>query len=94
MKKVRINENTLRNIVRESIKNIIKEGESYGWVVESSEAQEAYEFACDQLGKEYVDESIVSCLSSDELADNLAFLFRNWDFTDWYEYKEGKEDVY
>lgn len=59
-------------------------GESYGWVVDANEAQEAYDFACEYFGKEELDADIVSCLSSDELADNLAYIFRMNDFEEWY----------
>lgn len=59
-------------------------GESYGWVVEPDEAYEAYEFACGYFGKEDLDSQIVGCLSSDELSDNLAYIFRMNDFEEWY----------
>jgi hypothetical protein len=57
-------------------KKSVKAAESYGWVVEESEAWNAYEAACDAWGKEYVDDQIVSGLSTDELAASLAFMFR------------------
>ena len=57
-------------------KKSVKAAESYGWVVEESEAWDAYEAACDAWGKEYVDGQIVSGLSTDELAASLAFMFR------------------
>ena len=57
-------------------KKSVKAAESYGWVVEESEAWDAYEAACDAWGKEYVDDQIVSGLSTDELAASLAFMFR------------------
>lgn len=66
-------------------------GESYGWVVDSSEAQDAYDFACEIVGKEQVDADIVGTLSYDELADALAYLFRMWDFTEWEAYKNGED---
>lgn len=66
-------------------------GESYGWVVDSSEAQEAYDFACEVIGKDTVDSDIVGTLSYDELSDALAYLFRMWDFTEWEAYKNGDD---
>lgn len=57
-------------------KKSVKAAESYGWVVEESEAWDAYEAACDAWGKEYVDDQIVSGLSTDELAASLAYMFR------------------
>ena len=66
-------------------------GESYGWVVDSREAQEAYDFACEVIGKEQVDSDIVGTLSYDDLSDALAFLFRMWDFEEWEKYKNGED---
>ena len=66
-------------------------GESYGWVVDSSEAQEAYDFACEVIGKDTVDSDIVGTLSYDELSDALAYLFRMWDFEEWEKYKNGDD---
>ena len=66
-------------------------GESYGWVVDPSEAQEAYDFACEAIGKDTVDSDIVGTLSYDELSDALAYLFRMWDFTEWDAYKNGDD---
>lgn len=66
-------------------------GESYGWVVESYEANEAYEFACDYFGKEYLDSDIVACLGSDALADILAYIFRMEEFREWYN-RDGDDD--
>ena len=57
-------------------KKSVKAAESYGWEVDSSEAWETYELACDYFGKEYVDDSIVQGLSTDELAESLAYMFR------------------
>lgn len=70
----------------------IKSAESYGWVVEESEAWEAYEFACDYLGKETVDAEIIQGLSTDELAESLAYMFRMYDFREWYDRNEEDED--
>lgn len=70
----------------------IKAAESYGWVVDSNEAWEAYEFACETLGKEYVDDAIVDTLSVDDVASSLAYLFRMWDFREWDEYKNSEDE--
>lgn len=66
------------------VRRPVMAGESYGWVVEPDEAYEAYEFACEYFGKEDLDSQIVDCLSSDELSDNLAYIFRMNDFDEWY----------
>lgn len=75
-----------------SRKTRLKEAESYGWVVEDWQAQEAYEFACDAMGEDYVNEQIISCISNEELASCLAYIFRMNDFREWDEYLEERED--
>lgn len=71
----------------------VKAAESYGWELDSSEAWEAYEFACDYFGKENLDDQIVSGLSTDELAEALVYIFRMNDFREWEE-RNGGEDEY
>lgn len=73
-------------------KKPVTAAESYGWVVESWDAQEAYEFACEYFGKENLDDQIVTSMSSDELAESLAFIFRMNDFREWDEYKGNNDD--
>jgi hypothetical protein len=70
----------------------MNEAESYGWVVEDEDAFDAYEFACDTLGKEYVADAIVNTLSYNDLASSLAYLFRMWDFREWYDRNESNDD--
>ena len=66
-------------------RKFIKSAESYGWVVDSEEAWEAYDMACELIGKEEVNQAIVDSMGIDELAESLAFLFKEWDFTEWDE---------
>ena len=49
MKATRLTEKNLHNIVKESVNRIIKEAENGGWVVDSSEAQEAYNLAVQEM---------------------------------------------
>ena len=65
--------------------------DNYGWVVENSEASEAYDLACEYYGADDINAAIVRCLSVDQLADCLAYLFRQYDFTEWQERKNGNE---
>lgn len=65
---------------------------SYGWVVESWEAQDAYDLACEYFGEEDINKEIVGCMSSDELAACLAFIFRMNDFREWDQYREENSD--
>ena len=48
--------------MKESVNRIIKEAENGGWVVDSSEAQEAYNLAVQEIGEEKVNSAIVRCL--------------------------------
>ena len=70
-------------------KRSITAAESYGWVVESYEANEAYDLAAEYFGEEDLNAQIVKSLGSDELAACLAFIFRMNDFREWDEYKSG-----
>ena len=65
--------------------------EHYGWVVENGEASDAYDLACEYFGEEAINADIVKCLSVDQLADCLAYLFRQYGFTEWQERKNGNE---
>lgn len=76
----------------ENNKRVVKEGESYGWTVDSSEAWDAYDMACDYFGKDYIDDQIVSYLGTDTLSDALAYLFRQLDFRQWKNYKGEDEE--
>ena len=74
-------------------KKPVTAAESYGWELDSADAWEAYEFACEYFGKENLDDQIVSGLSTDELAESLVYIFRMNDFNEWYEQNgEGDED--
>lgn len=80
---IKLTENNLRRIVKESVNKILKEAESFGWVVDSSEAQEAYNMAVEHMGEEEINRAIVRSLGNETLAQCLAFIFRNYDFREW-----------
>lgn len=86
---IKINESQLKYIVAEATKRFLKEGESYGWVVDSSEADKAYQYFCQELGEEHANEAIVRALGSSALSDVLAFLFRMYDLRGWESFKEN-----
>lgn len=71
-------------------KRPIKAAESYGWVVNDWEAREAYEFALDYMPD--LADQVVGCMSSEELAACLAFLFRMNDFREWEERDSEEEE--
>lgn len=69
--------------MKESVNRIIKEAENGGWVVDSSEAQEAYNLSVQEIGEEKVNSAIVRCLGDETLAQCLAYIFRQYDFREW-----------
>ena len=84
MKKVlRLTESDLHKIIKESAKKIIKEAESCGWVVDTAEAQEAYNLAVQEMGEEAINSAIVRSLGDETLAQCLAYIFRQYDFRQW-----------
>lgn len=84
-RKINLTESKLKDIINESVKRVVTEAEDYGWVVDSSEAQEAYDMAVEYMGKETIDDAIIRCLTSDQLAECLAYIFRMYDFREWGE---------
>jgi hypothetical protein len=84
-RKIKLTESKLKDIINESVKRVVTEAEDYGWVVDSSEAQEAYDMAVEYMGKETIDDAIIRCLTSDQLAECLAYIFRMYDFREWSE---------
>lgn len=84
-RKIKLTESKLKDIINESVKRVIIEAENGGWVVDSSEAQEAYDMAVKYMGKETIDDAIIRCLTSNQLAECLAYIFRMYDFREWSE---------
>lgn len=82
-----LDESTIRRIVRESL----LEAENGGWLVDDSEAMEAYAFAEEKMGKEEIDTAIIRAMSTHQLAEILAYIFRMYDFREWDEYKSNKD---
>lgn len=73
-------------------KKPVKAAESYGWVVESWEAQEAYDLAAEYWGVDDINQQIVDCIDQDELASCLAYIFRMNDFREWDERNEDSDE--
>lgn len=89
-KLIRLTESDLQKIVKETAHRIIKEAESGGWVVDSSEAQDAYNLAVQEMGEETINSAIVRCLGDEALAQCLAYIFRQYDFRQWQsKYDDG-----
>lgn len=89
--KLKIKHNELRNLIRESVMEAIAEAESGGWVVDTNEAQEAYNLAAQTWGEEEINRQIVRAMGERALSECLAYIFRMNDFREWEEYKANKE---
>ena len=81
--RIRLTEQDLHRMVMESVDSILNEAENGGWVVDSSEAEEAYDLAAQEFGNDKLNAAIVRCLGEDALAQCLAFIFRQYDFRQW-----------
>lgn len=77
--------NSRRNTARKLVKSrrAIKSAESYGWVVDSSDANRALDMWIETVGEEYAYKDVVDTLSTDELAEAMAYIFRMNDFREW-----------
>lgn len=80
---IKLTEQDLRGIVENTVKKILKEAENGGWVVDSSEAQEAYNLAVQEMGEDTINSAIIRVLSDETLAQCLAYIFRQYDFRQW-----------
>lgn len=68
--------------LEETDKNI-NEAENGGWVVDSSEAQEAYNLFVNAIGEAEANAAIVRALGDNALSEVLAYLFRMYNFREW-----------
>ena len=80
---IKLTEQDLRGIVENTVKKVLKEAENGGWVVDSSEAQEAYNLAVQEMGEDTINSAIVRCLGDETLAQCLSYIFRQYDFRQW-----------
>lgn len=91
MKRVKLNENSLGRIISESIRRILSETENGGWVVETDEAEKAYDFFVQEMGgNEEADRAIVRAMSNETLSQILAYLFRMYNLRGWEEYRDSE----
>ena len=82
-RRVRLTESDLHRIIRSSVKRVLNEANNGGWVVDTSEAQEAYDLAVDEMGEDEINRAIVRSLSDETLAQCLAYIFRQYEFKEW-----------
>ena len=88
MSKIRLTESDLRNIISQSVRTVLNEAENGGWVVETDEAEKAYEYFAYELGNEEANAAIVRVMGDRQLSEILAYLFRMYDLRGWYEYRD------
>ena len=82
-KLIKLTDSDLQRIINESVAKVLNEAENGGWVVETGEAQEAYNLAVEKMGEETINNAIIRCLNDDVLAQCLAYIFRMYDFREW-----------
>jgi hypothetical protein len=54
--------------------------EDYGWEIQRGSEWEAFEDALEVFGAEKLAEELARAMGNQELGENLAFIFRNWDY--------------
>lgn len=94
-KTITITESQLKEMVKNSLMEYsrhLNEAESEGWVVETDEAEEAYNLAVQEWGEEETNAMIIRCLGYTALSECLAYIFRMNDFRKWPEYQAKKEE--
>jgi len=84
-RRIRLSESDLNRVIKESVKRCLNEADSYGWYVDDNNPDKAYYFAIDSGAwtEESLNADIVGCMSKEEKAKCLAFLFRMNDFREW-----------
>lgn len=85
---IKLDENQLKTIVKESIEKILNEANSYGWEVETGEAELAYNYMAEELGNEELNAAIVRAMSDETLSQIMAYLLRMYDMKGWEQYRE------
>lgn len=89
--RITLNEGDIRKMVSEEVSRILSEAESYGWFVETDEAEKAYDFFVQEMGgNEEADRAIVQAMGNKALSEILAYLFRMYDLRGWEEYRDSE----
>jgi hypothetical protein len=70
------------------VKRYLNEAESYGWVVDTRDAEKAYRFMADAIGEEEVNAAIKRAMGDEVLAQIMAYLLRMYDMRGWEEYRD------
>lgn len=84
-KKIKLTESDLHRIIKHSVNRILKEANNEGWTIDSNEVQEAYDFGVKEIGEDELNAAIVRCIGEDQLAEALAYVFRQYDLVKWKE---------
>lgn len=71
-----------------------KAGESYGWVVNSDDAWDKLWLFVDYYGEKETLDALARAMGNDELSENLAYIFRMYDFREGCsDYEEEEEET-
>ena len=93
MKKTyKLNEQAFNNLVKKCVKTILKEANSYGWEVDTNDAELAYNFMAQEIGNEELNAAIVRVMGSEPLSQIMAYLLRMYDMRGWEEYRDSHRD--
>jgi hypothetical protein len=83
-RRIKLTEQDVRNIVKNSVKRIINEAESEGWVVEIEDIDRAMQLGIEYFGEDEFNKMIVRALGySEALAHAIAYVFRMNDVREW-----------
>lgn len=70
----------------------VKSGESYGWIVNNEDAWDKLWLFVDYFGEKEALEALARAMGNEDLADNLAYIFRMYDFKEGCSDYEPEED--
>ena len=70
----------------------IKSGESYGWIVNPEDAWDKLWLFVDAVGEKEALEALARAMGNSDLSDNLAYIFRMYDFKEGCSDYEPEED--
>ena len=84
-KKIKLTESDLHRIIKHSVNRILKEANNEGWTIDSNEVQEAYDIVVNEVGEDYFNAAIDIFIGEDQLAEALAYIFRQYNLVGWKE---------
>ena len=86
---IKLTESQFRQLINECVKKLVNEANSYGWEVETEDAELAYDFMAEQIGNEELNAAIVRAMGYEPLSQIMAYLLRMYDMKGWEEYRDS-----